>query len=147
MYRFSLLACVVILIAAVVAASSCSENNQSSNESHSHGPTGLTLNDGRKWQADPHTRESMLGIRQAMTTKPANSPEEMRAIGQDLQQRLKVLVSGCTMTGEAHNQLHVFLEELMPAADSLSSQQDEQKARETIAEMHHMLQRYYEHFE
>ena len=147
MYRISLLACAVVLIAAVVAASSCSENNQSSNESHSHAPSELTLNDGKKWQADQHTREGMLGIRQAMTTKPVNSPDEMRDLGRDLQQRLKELVSGCTMTGEAHNQLHMFLEEFMPAADSLASQQDEDKARETLAEMHHLLERYYEHFE
>ena len=147
MYKFSLLACAVILIAAVLAASSCSETNQSSNGAHTHSPAGLTLNDGKKWQADQHTREGMLGIRQAMTTKPVNSPVEMRNLGRDLQQRLKELVAGCTMTGEAHNQLHVFLEEFMPAADSLASQQDEKKARETLAEMHHMLERYDEHFE
>ena len=147
MYKFSLLACAVILIAAVLAASSCSENNQSSSESHGHGPIELTLNDGKKWQADQHTRESILGIREAMTTKPVNSPDETQALGHDLQRRLRVLVSGCTMTGEAHNQLHVFLEEFMPAADSLASQPDEEKARETLAEMHHMLERYDEHFE
>ncbi|MEZ5993691.1 MAG: hypothetical protein R3E76_15255 [Planctomycetota bacterium] len=147
MYKFSLMAGAVVLVTAVLAASSCSENNQSSNGPHTHSPAELTLNDGKKWQADQHTRESMRGIRQAMTTKPVNSPDEMRNLGLDLQRRLKELVSGCTMTGEAHNQLHVVLEEFIPAADSLASQQDEEKARETLAEMYHMLEHYDEHFE
>ncbi|MCA8916022.1 MAG: hypothetical protein KDB90_11465 [Planctomycetes bacterium] len=147
MRRLSLMMGATMLAVLGLVACGNSDDNQPANEVHNHAPATLTLDNGRKWQADQHTREGILGIRQALADKPAESLNDMSALGQDLQQRVKRLVSGCTMTGAAHNQLHVFLEGFMPAVDSLAGAKDEAGARETLTELHHMLEQYDDYFE
>lgn len=81
---------------------------------HAHGPanhaaSSLKLDDGKRWKADEHTRSSIA----AMKERAADKSLEGKALGDALDKELQKLIQGCKMTGEAHNQLHYWLESFM----------------------------------
>ena len=76
------------------------------------------LNDGERWQMDPHTRESMGRLLPLLRDGSVSGPEQAKHIDKEL----GVLVKGCTMTGPAHDELHVFLGALFPRVGALSKE-------------------------
>lgn len=119
-------------------------------DSHNHGsPTQgeLRLDDGRKWQSDDHTRASISRIRSAVTSADTGTVEGARALGASVKKELDVLIRGCTMTGEAHNQLHLFLGRFIPAVDSLAEAPDAAAAKQAHKQVTELLDTYDRHFE
>jgi|GEM_PF-267541 len=71
---------------------------------------GLVLDDGKKWAANAETTEgihTMIEIMDSFTD--TTSVEAYLALTDNLNEQLGLIFHKCTMTGEAHNQLHVFL--------------------------------------
>ena len=106
---------------------------------------GLGLNDGNKWLMDDHTRASFA----KMATSFLNADhlslegEGLMKAGADLQDDLDDLIQGCTMTGNAHNQLHVYLTGYIPAVAALSESGQIEDARKVA----HYLEIYGNYFE
>jgi len=99
---------------------------------HDAKPVGLVLDDGKKWEMDEHTRTSFAKMADSYlnadhTTMDATN---LKAVAGDLQAELDVLIQGCTMTGEAHNQLHVYLTGYIPAVKALSQNGDSESAKQ-----------------
>jgi hypothetical protein len=69
--------------------------------------------------------------------------EGLKKAGSDLQVHIKKLVQGCTMTGAAHDQLHVYLSGYIPAVAALS----ETGGIEDAKKVAHYLEKYAEYFE
>ncbi|NCP45301.1 MAG: hypothetical protein COW67_10845 [Flavobacteriales bacterium CG18_big_fil_WC_8_21_14_2_50_32_9] len=85
----------------------------------------LRLNNGSKWIANP---ETITGINN-MIAILGNPVEEERVIlyvarGQQLMEEFKLLVANCTMTGEAHDQLHNYISPLKEKIELLSNCED-----------------------
>lgn len=81
----------------------------------------LTLNDGKKWQSDEHTRKTMASIA-ALVAMP--SPADATAFnkrGAELAALNGSLIKGCTMQGASHENLHVLLVPLLKETDALKS--------------------------
>ena len=99
---------------------------------HEASPTGLVLNDGKKWEMDEHTRGSFAKMADSFLNADHASMEAtgLKTVGNDLQSELDVLIQGCTMTGEAHNQLHVYLTGYIPAVKALSEKGDLESAKQ-----------------
>ena len=70
----------------------------------------LHLNDGEKWTSNPETTN---GIKQMIGLINIEIKEDSIAnyneIGQKLNTEMKTIFSECTMKGEAHEQLHLYL--------------------------------------
>ena len=68
----------------------------------------VTLDNGQRWKANPETTSgiaNMVGILGAYD--PANGdPKALKAV---LEEEFGLIFERCTMTGEAHNQLHNYL--------------------------------------
>jgi len=79
----------------------------------------MSLNNGEKWQMDEHTRRMIGQMNQRISSDLSGM-----ALGLKLQDDLNELIAGCLMTGEAHNQLHAFLMQIMPVIDQLQAQGD-----------------------
>ncbi len=114
----------IVLVILVLAAVSCGGDHghdHDNGDGHEHADAQATkldlgLNAGRKWEMDEHTR-SMF---KAMTEKiDAHAGDDAKNLGVALQADLGELIAGCTMTGEAHDELHKFLVLYMPAVGSL----------------------------
>lgn len=96
-------------------------DRQSSTNQES-GMEGLSLNNGEKWEMDEHTRSSFIKMAGSFLNADHTSleGEGLKQAGADLQLDLDGLIKGCTMTGDAHNQLHVYLTGYIPAVQALS---------------------------
>ena len=64
---------------------------------------------------DTHTRAS-IG---KMVTISKNILLSSKDIGNEIQNELNVLFNGCTMQGDAHNELHKFLQLFIPIVHQL----------------------------
>jgi hypothetical protein len=108
----------------------------------------LELNDGEKWPVDEHTRRSAAKITDLVTASDhLQSVDEARLLAGDIDKELGQLVQGCTMTGPAHDQLHIWLVALFPKVAELKEHDhvaDLQKTRDDISDL---LQDYSAHFE
>jgi len=75
----------------------------------------LSLNNNYKWQMDTHTRNS-IGKMIAISEDKSLSSKD---IGVQIQKELNILFNGCTMQGDAHNELHKFLQLYIPVVNQL----------------------------
>ena len=92
----------------------------------------LELNNGHKWSMDDHTRaifakmsESFLGNKSA-----AGESDGLKEAASSLRNDINELMEGCTMTGGAHDQLHIYLEGYIPAVEKLSESGQAEDAKQ-----------------
>ncbi len=96
------------------------------------------LNQGAKWVMDDHTRVMFIAMKQKVDTGG-----DLQAMGAELNDDLQKLIQGCTMTGAAHDQLHVFLVPYMTSVKALS----ETGSKAAYSEVKQALQDYKKYFE
>jgi len=101
----------------------------------------VSLNAGEKWEMDGHTRKSINRMNQLI------NGDETVTLGKSLAGEFHDLMQGCTMQGEPHNQLHVFLNELMPEILALSSDQSDEGIKGEREKIRKLLQEYNLYFE
>lgn len=111
------------------------------------GALALVLDEGEKWQMDAHTRQAMGQLRAALSSTELATAADAQALAATLQGHLDALVQGCTMTGAAHDQLHVFLVAFMPAVKALGNAPDPATARQQQDQLVAMVAQYDQHFE
>ncbi len=144
----------IITILTLTLFLNCSDDSAKKTESHDahqkatgldDSPPRLTLIDGEKWEMDSHTRSSFAKMADTFLKADHASMEatELKSVGGGLQTELNVLIQGCTMTGEAHNQLHVYLTGYIPAVKTLSENGDLKSAMQ----VKHYLEFYDDYFE
>lgn len=82
---------------------------------------GMSLNDGQKWAMDDHTRQSFDIMAKSFLSIDIYSlnNDALKAEGITLQNNVDGLIQGCTMEGNAHDQLHTFLMGYMPEVKAL----------------------------
>ena len=108
-------------------------------DSTDSGLEGLSLNDGKKWLMDDHTRSSFATMAASFITKDyaTMDADGLKQVGTELRQDIDGLIQGCTMTGDSHNQLHVLLTGYIAAVDSLAASgqiKDAMKTKEYLEE-------------
>lgn len=81
----------------------------------------LVLDEGRRWPVDEHAR-LMFGrmTTAAEAVAPSATTAERAATGARLTDDIRDLIEGCTMSGPAHDQLHVLLSAYIPAVEALA---------------------------
>lgn len=106
-------------------------------QDHSHGHhasevgiSGLGLNHGQQWEMDEHTRNMLLKMEATFFAADHSTQVGLNAAGAELKVHLDALIAGCTMDGEAHDQLHVFMTEYIPTIDRLAQAGDYAAARD-----------------
>ncbi|MBZ0167297.1 MAG: hypothetical protein K8I00_10870 [Candidatus Omnitrophica bacterium] len=106
---------------------------------------GLMLNDGKKWKMDHHTKSIFSKMAKEILDRDMSlkSSEELKLIATGLALDIQSLISDCTMTGAAHDQLHKFLAGYMPAVYDLK----EYGRKESAAIIKEYLQAYSNYFE
>ncbi|WP_111707646.1 hypothetical protein [Lutibacter citreus] len=89
---------------------SVQEQPQQTEEQQHNNAEELQLNNGNLWEANSETTEGINAMLQLMSDfSEVENPEAYEMLKQNLETQFKTIVQKCTMTGEAHNQLHVFL--------------------------------------
>ena len=122
---------VIVILVVTALFVSCdddsSKSHMSDDDSHSSHLSdtpeeGLRLNNGLKWKMDDHTRSIFVKMANSFPSTDYLSfeGEGLKNAGSDLQVQIGELIQGCTMTGEAHDQLHVYLAGYIQAVAALS---------------------------
>ncbi|MBL0127952.1 MAG: hypothetical protein IPP83_10955 [Flavobacteriales bacterium] len=70
--------------------------------------TTVTLDNGKRWKANPETTSGIANM-VALIEKQAATPGDAKALKAALEEEFGLIFERCTMTGEAHNQLHNYL--------------------------------------
>ena len=141
---------IVFLPCALLAA--CSDNDRKSASApeatakHDHA-AALSFNDGGKWSANPETTAGIDRMRSLISgfntvTDPSTHPQLVAG----LEREYADIIKNCTMTGEAHNQLHNFLAPINKLMEPLKSG-DPQVVKAALIKLDNHLKTYSAYFE
>jgi hypothetical protein len=111
-------------------------------EKHQAELAAVQLNNGEKWEANRETTEGIH--RMEMLTndfKGSGNAEEVQALKNQMQFEFNQILEQCTMTGEAHNQLHNYLIPLKGMIDKIDAGNVKEQER-NFQEMQHYLELY-----
>ena len=89
----------------------------------------LNLNSGHKWLVDNHTKKMAMEMKNSFFSASHANLNSLNKLGKTLFEQKDKLIAGCTMTGDAHGQLHVFLQSHIPAIIALKDADNYQDAR------------------
>jgi len=109
----------------------------------------VQLDEGKKWKANVETSQGvnkMMGSVKKVISSDLSDIEDYRALGAALQTDFNEIFQKCTMTGEAHEQLHNFL---LPMVDMVKTfeQKDLAACEKTLPRIKEHLGSYYDYFE
>lgn len=120
------------------------KNDPSTGSNSSHNP--VALNQGQKWPANPETTQGIIDMQGRLTGFTATpTPEDYHALMKILESDFKLIFQRCTMTGEAHNQLHNYLLPLKQMIEDLDSSNPEE-CRNTLKQITQHLSAYSSYF-
>lgn len=98
---------------------SCTETTSKMNETenlvdtekvHKHNENkDLHLNDGQKWKVDKDMMSYIAYMKSDINNFEGSSAEDFQTLSTDLLINIDLLTANCTMKGEAHDQLHLWL--------------------------------------
>lgn len=137
------------LFAAAALIASCGHHTQGeaaydahTEDAHSH-PTAedtsvsatealpaVTLDNGRRWKANPETTTGIANMAAILGAYDAASGDP-KALKASLEQEFGLIFERCTMTGEAHEQLHNYL---LPIHHQLRDFEATETQREALGE-------------
>jgi len=128
-------------VATADAAADRSQGEQEQTEETVTDATTVTLDNGQRWKANPETTSgiaNMVALIDKQIATPVTATEAKAAI----EDEFALIFERCTMTGEAHNQLHNYL---IPIHQRLSGFDAGDTTQ--LAEMKSYLNSYTQYFE
>jgi len=115
-------------------------------EEEPQSPNTLTLNEGEKWAANAETTQGVNNMRALMASYEGNEKiEKFQELQDTLQSEFQLIFKRCTMTGEAHNQLHHFLIPIKESFAGLKSK-NMAEAQRTYQALKQHLELYNQYF-
>jgi len=112
--------------------------------------SGLSLNDGKKWNADSSTVNHVRALQNIVDNsgiKPGATLAEYTGTGAELSAALDELISGCRMSGADHDALHLWLEPLHASIKQLSDATETASAEKEFENIRNQLNLFGEYFE
>jgi len=106
----------------------------------------LSLNHGERWKMDKHTRLMSVKMKKTFFDADHSTQVSLNAVGIKLETQLNEMIAGCTMNGEAHNQLHLFLTDYIPTVKNLAKAKNLDIARKSAIKIKGYLEAYNKYF-
>ncbi len=135
----------ISLLLSIISFGLLAATHEHSHE-HDNQAVELKLNNGSKWEMDAHTRKMSTTMETTFFTADHTNLVNLKALGVQLEEQIGDLIKGCTMTGEAHDQLHVFLSDYVPTVQKLANAKNYDKAKSTAIKLKGSLETYRKHF-
>ncbi|MEP6793300.1 MAG: hypothetical protein ABJB16_03165 [Saprospiraceae bacterium] len=92
-----------------VTSDSLLQKSSAEKESDEESAGKLVLNNGLKWQANRETTEGIQNMQKRVDEYIANAGVDHKLLSENLEKEFSTIFEKCTMTGEAHTQLHNYL--------------------------------------
>lgn len=78
-------------------------------EEHRHQDESIQLNNGEKWKVDENMMIHIRQMEKDVNEFNGKNLADYKILSEKLKTNLDLLTSGCTMTGQAHDELHKWL--------------------------------------
>lgn len=98
--------CRLVLLVGTLATLAWAQSGQADLKATS---TSLQLDAGQRWVVDVPMMVHLRAMENDLSSFRGSSLQDYRGLGGRLEEQLHLLVSGCTMEGAAHDQLHKWL--------------------------------------
>lgn len=92
-------------------------------DEHSNDQT-LRLNGDQRWEANPETTEGIKNMQSLIKAQLDAGAIDLQVLKPALEQEFSLIFKRCTMTGEAHNQLHNYLIPLKSLLEEMDGNED-----------------------
>lgn len=138
-----------ILFISLLTLSGCesSTNNteiaSKKENTHHHSEEDIQLNNGEKWLVEP---SMLLIIRKMENEVNQFDQQSFSQLGKQLTIDIEELTSNCTMTGQAHDELHKWLLPYIDIVDHLVQTNDQKEAKavyQQIKQSFHTFNQYF----
>lgn len=116
-------------------------------EEHEERSSAVILNNGQKWKTNAETTDGMKKMSSLFETF-AKQPkaEDYYSLKTKLEKEFDTILQKCTMTGEAHNQLHNYLLPMKELIGKLGSNSTEEQ-QEALDNLQAHLKEYDKYFQ
>jgi hypothetical protein len=95
----------------------------------------LVLNNGNKWQSNPETTEGIHKMQAFTDEYLRKGSTDNKILSEKLEKEFTVIIQKCTMSGMAHDQLHLFLLPLKAKIDNLKETQEDIAVKEIQSDL------------
>ncbi len=106
----------------------------------------IQLDNGSKWKANTETAEGIQAMSSRIATDESNSIKHYKKLASDLNELKNTIIKECTMEGESHDNLHVFLVPLAAKIAALGEVSSVHKGAEITLEIREYLEGYNNYF-
>lgn len=113
---------------------------------HGHAPGAVQTNNGQRWKANPETTAGIASM-QAILAKyegKTGDAAARTALQEELELAFQDIFKKCTMTGEAHEQLHNYLLPMKNMFEKIGSATESERALEQLKKHLAEYQNYFE---
>ena len=114
---------------------------------HDHESEAIELNNGEKWTVDANMLTHIRTMENDVISFAKVEHKDYKVLSEKLQASIDLLTSNCTMTGQAHDELHKWLlpymdlvEELSEAEDKIEAEKQFQEIQTSITTFNHYFQ-------
>ena len=111
------------------------ETDQHKKHHHEHEAINIVLLNGEKWTVDKPMMQHIQNIKSDVMQFKGNSLKDYQVLADKINKNLELLTSNCTMTGQAHDELHKWLVPFLEMAENFSNSktiEEAQKNYQTI---------------
>mgnify|MGYP003592189469 FL=1 len=95
---------------------------------HDHESEAIELNNGEKWTVDANMLTHIRTMENDVISFAKVEQKDYKVLSEKLQASIDLLTSNCTMTGQAHDELHKWLLPYMDLVEELSEAINEAEA-------------------
>ena len=120
---------------------------QHNDHHHDDESEAIELNNGEKWQVNANMITHIRNMENDVVSYAKVEQKDYKSLSEKLQASIDLLTSNCTMTGQAHDELHKWLlpymdlvEELSEAEDKIEAEKQFQEIQTSITTFNHYFQ-------
>lgn len=107
----------------------------------------IVLNNGEKWAVDQHMLEHIRTMEAAIKACAPTDEESKKQLGDILDEGVKLLTSNCTMTGQAHDELHKWLLPYIDLVNAFIEAETDEKKTAFLEELNQSMDTFNTYFE
>lgn len=107
----------------------------------------IKVSDNGKWSANKETNEGVKNMLTSIETNRTNSLENYQDLADQLSQHKNHIIKNCTMKGDSHDNLHVWLLPLMAKIEALSEAKTVEDASKIKSSIEKNINAYSDFFE
>lgn len=107
----------------------------------------IVLNNGEKWAVDQHMLEHIRTMEAAIKACASTDEESKKQLGDILDEGVQLLTSNCTMTGQAHDELHKWLLPYIDLVNAFIEAETDEKKTEFLEQLNQSMDTFNTYFE